>query len=125
MPGLEKLNIMNFYLILGKINGSVEPLNYMEPDKIYEKKNIFMARVIRQVNWEVNLKRVKLLKPNLRVDPGVCRKGGTKPKSHLGRFGLKHSPPFINNWSCEQLQVYQHQTKHHEGPVTTKINTTS
>ena len=68
---MEKLNIMNFFLKLGKINGLVEPLNYMEPGEIYEKKN-FMERVIGQVNS----KRVKFLKPNLRVDPGVARREG-------------------------------------------------
>ena len=33
----KKLKIMNFSLKLGKINGLVEPLNYMEPGEIYEK----------------------------------------------------------------------------------------
>ena len=37
---LEKLKIMNFSLKLGKINGLVEPLNYMEPGGIYEEKKI-------------------------------------------------------------------------------------
>ena len=64
MPGLEKLNIMNFSLKLGKINGLVERLNYMEAGEIYEKKNIFMARVIGQVYWEIISNRVKFLKPN-------------------------------------------------------------
>ena len=34
----KKLKIMNFSLKLGKVNGLVELLNYMEPGGIYEKK---------------------------------------------------------------------------------------
>ena len=41
---MEKLNIMNFSLKLGKINGLIEPLNYMEPGEIYEKKIYFHGK---------------------------------------------------------------------------------
>jgi len=38
---LNFLKIKNYEFLLetGKINGLVEPLNYMEPDGIFEKKN--------------------------------------------------------------------------------------
>ena len=68
---------MNFSLIFGKVNGLVEPLNYMEPGGIFERrKKNFLARVIGKVNWEINSKRVEFLKPNLFVDPGVMGREG-------------------------------------------------
>ena len=78
MPGSKNLNIRNFSLILGKINGLVEPLNYMELGEIYENIYIYilMAGVIGQVYWEINSERVKFLKPNLLLILGIERREG-------------------------------------------------
>ena len=72
---MEKLKFMNFSLKLGKINGLVEPLNYMELGGILERKKN-LAKVIEQVNWEINSKMVEFPKPNLFVDLGLEGRDG-------------------------------------------------
>ena len=68
---------MNFSLKLRKINGLVEPLNYMEPGEIYEKNiYFFMARMVGQAYWEINSNRVKFLKPNLLLILGFAGREG-------------------------------------------------
>jgi len=60
---------VNFSLKLEKINGLVEPLNYMEPGEIYEKK------IHGKSDWVSLLGNLfeegKIPKAQLVVDPGV------------------------------------------------------